>query len=74
MNAIKVDQVIRTNRKSIALIVGQDGRLMVRAPREATDEQILSVIERKSGWIAAKQQEAITTYPQIGKKIGRAHV
>lgn len=68
MNAIKVDQVIRTNRKSIALIVGQDGRLMVRAPREATDEQILSVIERKSGWIAAKQQEAITTYPQIGKK------
>jgi hypothetical protein len=65
---IKVDQVIRTDRKSIALIVKRDGRLVVRAPLDATDEQIFSVINRKSNWIEVKQQEVVSTYPQTGKK------
>ncbi|HOS44850.1 MAG TPA: SprT family zinc-dependent metalloprotease [Paludibacter sp.] len=65
---IKVDQVIRTDRKSIALIVKRDGRLVVRAPINATDEQILSVINRKTTWIEAKQQEVLSSYPQTSKK------
>lgn len=65
---IKIDRVIYTVRKSIALIIGRDGKLIVRAPQEATEEQILSVVERKSDWIEAKQQEVISTYPQIIKK------
>ncbi len=68
MSIIKIDQLIRTNRKSITLIVGPDGKLIVRAPQEATDEHIMSFVERKSGWIVAKQQEVRTTYPQIGNK------
>jgi len=65
---IKVDQVIRTDRISIALIVKRDGRLVVRAPINATDEQILSVINRKTTWIEAKQQEVLSSYPQTSKK------
>lgn len=68
MNTINIDQIIRTDRKTIALIVGRDGKLMVRAPKDATNEQILSVVERKSAWIVKKQQEVIATYPQIGRK------
>ena len=68
MNTINIDQIIRTDRKTIALIVGRDGKLMVRAPKDATNEQILSVVERKSAWIVKKQQEVIATYPQIGEK------
>lgn len=68
MNTINIDQIIRTDRKTIALIVGRDGKLMVRAPIDATNEQILSVVERKSTWIVKKQQEMIATYPQIGEK------
>ena len=59
MNTINIDQIIRTDRKTIALIVGRDGKLMVRAPKDATNEQILSVVERKSAWIVKKQQEVI---------------
>ncbi len=65
---IEVDQVIRTDRKSIALIVKRDGTLVVRAPINATDEQISSTINRKSIWIEAKQQEVLSTYPQTSKK------
>ena len=65
---IRIDQVIRTDRKSIALIVKRDGELIVRAPRNATDEQIFSVINRKSSWIEKKRQEVLSTYPQTGKK------
>jgi len=68
MSMINIDQVIRTNRKSIALIVKRDGRLVVRAPLDATDEQIFSVINRKSNWIEVKQQEVLSTYPQTSKK------
>ncbi|MDM7985885.1 MAG: SprT family zinc-dependent metalloprotease [Smithella sp.] len=68
MNTINIDQIIRTDRKTIALIVGRDGKLMVRAPKDATNEQILSVVERKSAWIMKKQQEVIATYPQTGEK------
>jgi predicted metal-dependent hydrolase len=68
MSMINIDQVIRTDRKSIALIVKRDGRLVVRAPLDATDEQIFSVINRKSNWIEVKQQEVLSTYPQTSKK------
>lgn len=68
MSMINIDQVVRTDRKSIALIVKRDGRLVVRAPLDATDEQIFSVINRKSNWIEVKQQEVLSTYPQTSKK------
>ena len=64
MVMIRIDQIIRTDRKSIALIVKRDGELIVRAPRNATDEQIFSVINRKSSWIEKKRQEVLSTYPQ----------
>jgi hypothetical protein len=64
----KIDQIIRTKRKSIALIVQRDGRLVVRAPIDATDEQILTVVQRKNGWIHSKQEVVLSTYPQMVEK------
>ncbi len=64
----KIDQIIRTKRKSIALIVQRDGRLVVRAPIDATDEQILTVVQRKNGWIHSKQEAVLSTYPQVVEK------
>lgn len=64
----KIDQIIRTKRKSIALIVQRDGRLVVRAPIDATDEQILTVVQKKNGWIHSKQEAVLSTYPQVVEK------
>ena len=65
---MKIDQIIRTKRKSIALIVKRDGSLVVRAPLRATDKQILELVEQKAGWIKAKQDDARAAYAQANPK------
>ncbi len=56
-NATSV-RVIRSRRKSIALIVQPDGELIVRAPKRATQKQINSLIEKHAGWIEKKKMQA----------------
>jgi len=53
-----IDQLIRTRRRTIALIVERDGRLVVRAPLHVTDGQIHKFAESKVNWIKAKQAQA----------------
>jgi predicted metal-dependent hydrolase len=60
---IPIDEVIRTKRKSIALIVQRDGRLVVRAPRKAKDDDIRALVEKKAKWINAKQELVKSIYP-----------
>lgn len=64
---MKIDQVIRTRRKSIALIVERDGRLVVRAPLRVTNRQIQALVEQKAEWIRARQSIALAA-PQFAPK------
>jgi predicted metal-dependent hydrolase len=50
--------IIHSRRKTIALIVGRDGKLTVRAPYHAAHAQILAFIEEKAKWIREKQDKA----------------
>jgi predicted metal-dependent hydrolase len=65
---MKIDQVIRTKRKTIALIVQPDGRLVVRAPLRASDRQIRALVEDKVEWVRATQEKVKTTYPKTSPK------
>jgi len=49
--------VIRSNRKSIALIIGNDANLIVRAPQSATDKEIGDLVHKKERWIKEKQNQ-----------------
>ena len=60
---IKPDEIIRTKRKTLALIVERDGRLIVRAPMRAKEETINEFIEHKAKWILKKQAEIKAYYP-----------
>lgn len=51
-------KLIHSRRKTIALIVGRDGKLVVRAPYHASHAAILAFIEQKANWIRDKQAEA----------------
>jgi predicted metal-dependent hydrolase len=53
---IKIDQLIRSKRKTISLEVKQDGRLVVRAPYLTTRGQIKDLVKAKGGWIRKKQE------------------
>jgi predicted metal-dependent hydrolase len=55
---IKIDQLIRSKRKSIALIVQRDGKLIVRAPVRLSEARITQFINTKSDWILTRQKKA----------------
>ena len=53
-----VDQIVRSKRKTIAIIVQRDGKVVVRAPLRAPVKTIHAFIESKSGWINEKKLQA----------------
>ena len=68
------DKIIRSHRRSMALIISNTGELIVRAPMRLSYDKIYNFIKEKEKWISSKQKEiqsknmintAITTYKQI---------
>jgi len=63
-----IDQLIRTRRRTIALIVQPDGRLVVRAPLRMPEGQILEFVESHTEWVRRRQAEARLTAPPPPKE------
>jgi len=59
---MQIDKIIRSNRKSIAIIIEKDGRLIVRAPKRASMRQINQLVRENISWIERTQQEARRKY------------
>jgi predicted metal-dependent hydrolase len=55
---IHIDRLIRSRRRTIALEIAFDGRLIVRSPASTPAELINRFIAEKSAWIKTKQEEA----------------
>ncbi len=56
MGKVVIDELVRSRRKTIALIVHSDGRLVVRAPLRTSQKIINEFIESKSDWIEKTKQ------------------
>ncbi len=56
MEEIKIDKIIRSRRKTIALVVSENAALIVRAPMAVTLEYIQNLVFKKRLWINKKQQ------------------
>ena len=54
---VKIDHIILTKRKSIALIIEPDGRLVVRAPMHVSEADIKHLVKQKERWIREKQKQ-----------------
>jgi len=55
---IGINKLVRSKRKTLALVVETDGTLTVRAPMRMKETDILNFIEAKQGWIRRKQAKA----------------
>ncbi|MAT42199.1 MAG: metal-dependent hydrolase [Anaerolineaceae bacterium] len=55
----KIDQIIRSKRKTIALVVQTDGKLIVRAPLRTTKKDIEQLVQQQEDWILKKQAEML---------------
>ena len=51
INDITVEKIIRSRRRSIALIITPDGHLIVRAPLKAPAALIEEVVLEKRNWM-----------------------
>ena len=60
---IVIDQLIRSRRKTIALVVQPDGRLIVRAPLRMAEVRIRAFAETHADWIARNQAKARISAP-----------
>ena len=56
-------QVIRSDRKTIALQITPEGQLLVRCPRSISDARIREFVKSKSSWI----QKHLKSRPQLPK-------
>ncbi len=56
MTAIKIDQIIRSKRRSLGLEITLDARLIIRAPRFTSLRRIYKTIGEKKNWIEKKQE------------------
>lgn len=65
---IRIDQIIRSNRRSFGLEIKPDGRLIVRAPKRATQAEIRAVVAKKARWIAKTQTKLARQYPALKPK------
>ena len=61
--SIKIDELVRTKRKTLGLTVTSDARLVVRAPKRLPLSYIEAYISQKADWILRKQAEILAARP-----------
>jgi predicted metal-dependent hydrolase len=58
---IKIDKLIRSKRRTIALIIERDGSFTVRAPMRAPHAAIETFIQQKADWITRTRENMKST-------------
>ena len=57
MDAIRIEKIVRSRRRTIALVITPDARLVVRAPLKAPVATIDEFVQKQQGWIRKKVAE-----------------
>jgi predicted metal-dependent hydrolase len=65
---VHIDEIKRSNRKTIAILIRRDGTVIVRAPRRASLKHIQEIIDQKADWIREKREFILKTFPQAKPK------
>jgi predicted metal-dependent hydrolase len=68
MNSVEINSLIRSKRKTIALIIDNQARLIVRAPSYTPYKEIKDFVISKVTWIKKKQTEAKQKAKQAKRK------
>src|ERR1700687_1042955 len=68
MDRIKIHKIIRSRRRTIALVVGSDATLTVRAPMLTPMDYIDELVRKKSRWVKEKIAEVNSRPQMTGKK------
>ncbi len=58
--------IIRSNRKTIAIQIGRDAEVIVRAPYRVSDRQIRQFLQEKEAWIRKHQEKVRAQEEALG--------
>lgn len=56
-----INQIIRSNRRSLAITINQNGEVIVKAPKNMPLYEIMDFVEKKRKWIENKSSAIIDT-------------
>ena len=62
---IKIEKIVRTRRRTIALHMTDDATLIVRAPFKASDKTIMRIVQKHKKWIEQKKKEIEAREPKF---------
>jgi predicted metal-dependent hydrolase len=68
---ISIDRLVRSRRKTVAIVIERDGSLTVRAPLHLPETRICLFIESHADWIKRNQariQASLSTVPKFYKE------
>ncbi|RUM29735.1 MAG: M48 family peptidase [Aquifex sp.] len=68
MEDIRIEKIIRSKRKTIALQVTDNATLIIRAPYDIDEETLLKVMLKHEKWIRKKIEEIKSRDPKVRKK------
>lgn len=71
MTLPKIDKLVRSKRKTLALIIRPDGTLEVRAPLRLSKMDILEWVTSKREWIEKHRQEVLKAQAEKAKPANR---
>jgi len=66
--SVPVDRIIRSKRRTVALIVENDGSVTVRAPMRMPEISILEFVEKHVNWVEKKKTEMRAAAPVLAKQ------
>jgi predicted metal-dependent hydrolase len=67
---VEINRIVRSKRKTLALIVKPDGTLLVRAPLRTSETSIRAFVEKNRQWIEKKQATALAAPPPSPRQYG----
>ncbi|ABS60367.1 MULTISPECIES: M48 family metallopeptidase [Fervidobacterium] len=65
MEEIKIEKIIRSKRKTVALQITDNGTLIIRVPFNLSEESIWKIINKHKNWIYKNKQEIDARDPKI---------
>ncbi len=63
---IRIDELIRSKRKTVSLTITREARLVVRAPLRLSIREIEKMVHTKRSWIISKKKQAMDHLESLG--------
>jgi predicted metal-dependent hydrolase len=66
--SIPIDRLVRSRRRTVAIVIERDGSLTIRAPLRLAEARIRAFVESHAGWIEQTRRKVLASPPPPKKR------